>query len=242
MGAPQRYADGVTNIGKGKTLSEMPMLDPTKVYGSWYDFFDYTAADWIVSTSGTGAVVVSDTLAGGVGVLTTGGTAEGDFDFFQESNDGGTDDAEVYLFATGKKAWFKTRFKIVDVDQTEYMLGLHIVNADPRNAAPTDGVYFNSDDETGDVDLIIVKGSSSTVASGVCTMVDDTFVTLGFYWDGVSTIHYFVNDVEIGSVGVGTSLPDDEYLSLSWGIEAGAAGAAGTYRMFIDYIGAWMER
>ena len=119
------------------------------------------------------------------------------------------------------------------------MLGLWIYNADPRNAAPTDGIYFNSDDATGDVDLIIVKNSSSTVASGICTMTDDTFVSLGFYWDGVSTIHYFVNDVEIGSIGVGTSLPDDQYLPVAWGNEGGEAGAQ---TFTIDYIGAWMER
>jgi len=242
MGAPQRYADGVTNIGKAKTLSEMPMLDPTKVYGYFNDFFEWTATDWIVSTieAGAGAATeaISDTETGGAVVITNDAGAD-DFDFFQLSRDGGINDSEVFYFATGKKAWFKIRFKGNDVDQSEYMAGIHIVNADPRNAAPTDGVWFESDDETGQVDLVIVKDSSRTVASGICTMIDDTYVSLGYYWDGVTTVHYFVNDVEIGSIGVGTSLPDDEYLALSFGHENGEAVAN---TMTVDYIGAWMER
>ena len=214
------------------------MLDPTKVYGYFNDFFEYTATDWVVSTSGTGAVAVSDTITGGAAVLTTG-TGDNEHDWMQLSNDGGTDDSEVFLFATGKKAWFKARFKMGDVTQNEYMLGLFIENTDPRAAAPSDGIWFESVDATTDLDLIITKNSSNTTASGIHTMVDNTFVAIGFYWDGISTIHYFINDVEIGSIGVGTSLPDDEYVSLVWGNENGEVGAQ---TMTIDYIGAWMER
>ena len=209
MSSPKRYTDGVTNVAKGTALGEMPQLDPTKVYGYFNDFFMYSTADWVTSTSGTGSLAVSDTITGGALVITPGAATEGKFDSIQLSKDGGTNDSETFLFATGKKAWFKTRIQGSDVDQSEYVIGLHIVNTDPRNAAPTDGVYFNSDDATGDVDLIIVKNSSQTIAAGITTMTDATWVSLGFYWDGVDTIHYFVNDAEVGSVGVGTSLPDD---------------------------------
>ena len=45
--------------------------------------------------------------------------------------------------------------------------------------------------------------------------------------------------LEQGSIGVGTSLPDDATCAISFGIEAGEAEAGA---MHLDYIGAWMER
>lgn len=239
MSSPQRYADGVTNIAKGKTLSEMPTLDPTVTHGYFNDFFQYAATDWVVSTSGTGTLAVSDTVTGGALVITPGAATEGKFDSIQLSRDGGTNDSEVFLFATGKKAWFKTRIYGADVDQMEIDIGLCIVNTDLRNSAPTDGVWFSSDDATGDVDLIIAKNSSQVKVSGVTTMSDTTWVSLGYYWDGIDTIHYFVDDVKKGEVYVGTSLPDDEYLTVTISNETGE-GAANA--LSVDYIGAWMER
>ena len=239
MGSPVRYADGVTNIAKGKTLSEMPILDPTVLHGYFNDFFEYAAADWVVSTSGTGALAVSDTIAGGGLVITPGAATENLFDAIQLSNDGGTNDAETFLFATGKKAWFKTRLQGADVDQMELVIGLHIVNTDPRNAAPSDGIWFNSDDETTDIDLVIAKNSSQVLVSGIATWADATWVSLGFYWDGVDTVHYFVDDVKKGEVYVGTSLPDDEYVAVSICNETGEAAANA---LTVDYVGAWMER
>ena len=238
MGAPQRYADGVTNIGKAKTLSEMPMLDPTKVYGYFNDFFEFTAADWVVtSINGPGTTVVSDALPGGVVAITTD-TADNDADWFQLSKDGGTNDSEVYYFATGKKAWFKCRFKITEITNADVVLGLHIVDTTP-DAGLTDGVYFVTVEDSEELDLVVRKDSSDSGVSGIHTLLDDTFVTVGYYWDGVKTIHYFINDVETGSVGVGTSLPDDEYITLSFGAKTGTGAAA---VLSIDYIGAWMER
>jgi len=239
MSAPQRYADGVTNIAKGKTLSEMPMPDPTVTHGYFNDFFQYSTADWITSTSGTGTLAVSDTVAGGALVITPGAATEGKFDSIQLSKDGGTNDSEVFLFATGKKAWFKTRIYGADVSDMELDIGLCLVNTDLRNAAPADGVWFTSDDGTTDIDLIIAKNSSQVKVSGIGTWADTTWISLGYYWDGVDAIHYFVDDVKKGEVYVGTSLPDDEYLTVTISNETGEATANA---LSIDYIGAWMER
>ena len=118
------------------------------------------------------------------------------------------------------------------------MAGLYLANTDPINDPPEDGIWFESADGTGEVDLVISVSDSRTVASGICTLTDDTYVTLGYYWDGIKTVHYFVNDIEVGSIGVGTSLPD-VVTSLSFGFENGEAVAN---TMTVDYIGAWMER
>ena len=242
MGAPKRYSDGVTNIGKAKTLSEMPMPDPTKTYGVFDDFFTWDAGvSWEISDDDSGGTeLISATETGGVLVLTNTAGAT-DYCFVQYSEDGGTTPSTTFLFATGKKAWFKARLKVNDdtPNASYWTAGLYIDNDDPYNANPDDGVWFESGAASNEVDLYITKGGSDTISAGVFTTTDDTYLTIGYYWDGVDTIHYFKNDVEEGSVGVGTSLPDDAPCALSFGIENGEAAAN---IMHIDYIGAWMER
>jgi len=242
MSSPKRFSNGVTNVEAGSTLGMMPALDPTKIYGYFNDFFQYAATDWVLSTTEAGAGSASEAIAddetGGVLLVTNAG-GSGDHDNFQLSRDGGTNDSETFLFATGKKAWFKARFKSNDGDKVTTHIGLHIVNTDPVNAAPTDGVYFKTTTATADISLVCVKDSVSSVASGLGTLGDDTFVSVGFYWDGVDTIHVFVDDAEVATVTPGTTLPTDEYLAVSFGVENGEA-AANTLE--IDYIGAWMER
>lgn len=241
MGAPQRYSDGVTNIGKAKTLSEMPMLDPTKTYGVFDDFFTYAAADWENDEDGTGTELISATETGGVLVLTTEGAQTDDFNFVQYSEDGGTTPSTTFLFALGKKAWFKARLKLSETTAniSSWTAGLYINNEDPIASNADDGVWFESATTSTDVDLYITKGGSDTVVAGAFQCVSGTYLTLGFYWDGIDTIHYFKDDVLEGSVGVGTSLPDDATCAISFGLENGEAAANA---MHVDYIGAWMER
>ena len=239
MTTPQRYTKGVTTADQGETLGQFVLPDPTKTYGYFNDFFQYAATDWVLSTveagAGSATEAISDTATGG-GLLLTNAAGSGDHDFLQLSKDGGTNDSETFLFSTGKKAWFKTRFQVSDGDKTVVFAGLYIVNTDPQNAAPTDGVYFKSN--LGVVSFIEVKNSVSTTESAIATVGDATDIDLGYYWDGVDTISIFVNDVFKASVASGT-LPDDENLAVSFGVENGEAVAD---TMLIDYIGAWMER
>jgi hypothetical protein len=213
--------------------------DPTKVYGYFNDFFQYASTDWVLTTAeagaGNAAEAIADDETGGVLTITNAG-GNGDHDNFQLSKDGGTNDSESFLFAVGKKAWFKIRCKSNDGDKIHSFLGLHITNTDPVAAAPTDGVYFEI--TGGAVSFVVRKDSSSSTESSIATLGDDTFVTLGFYWDGIDTFTIYVNDSEVGTVSNGT-LPDDEYLAVSFGVENEEASAN---TLEIDYIGAWMER
>ena len=239
MSSPKRYSSGVTNVTSSSTMGSFLAPDPTLIYGYFNDFFSYAATDWVLTTqeTGTATEALADDETGGVLIVANAPT-DTDHDNFQLSKDGGTSDSETFIFAVGKKAWFKTRFKSNDGDKVTIHIGLHIVNTDPVAAAPTDGVYFKTTTATADISFVCVKDSISDVASGLGTLGDDAFVILGYYWDGVDTFHVFVNDVEVTTVGKG-SLPDDEYLAVSFGCETGEAVAN---TLEIDYIGAWMER
>ncbi len=69
-------------------------------------------------------------------------------------------------------------------------------------------------------------------------MANDTFINLGFYYDGVSQIQYFVNGV-LGGASVTTNLPDDEDLTVTFAIQNGEAVAK---TMTVDYIFVAKER
>ena len=70
-------------------------------------------------------------------------------------------------------------------------------------------------------------------------MADDTFITVSWYMDpDASKVYYSVNNAE--PVGVtNANLPDDEELTVSFGIQNGEAVAK---VMTIDYITVMVER
>jgi len=241
MTSPTRFTKGVTNRDANDPFGQFFETDPTRLHRYFNDFFVYAATDWVLTTAEAGAgnasEVIADDETGGVLLITNAG-GSGDHDNFQLSKDGGTNDSETFLFAVGKKAWFDCRFKSNDGDQVTIHIGLHIVNTDPVNAAPTDGVYFKTTDDTGDISFLVRKDSTETASSGLGTLGDDTFVRLSYYWDGVDTFTVFVNGAEVTTTGSG-NLPDDERLAISFAVENGEAD---TNTLELDYIGAWMER
>ena len=244
MATPRRYEKGVTNVAQGTTMGMFVDMDPSKCYGIFDDFLVYDATNahhykltTVEDGAGSATEAVSDTEAGGALVITNAAGAS-DADSFQWSKDLGTTATENFLFAAGKKAWFKCRFKGNDVDQSVYLLGLHIIDTTPTASAPTDGVYFQTDDGDADIDLHVRKNSTETLTSAIAKMADDTYISLGYYYNGNDAIYYYVNDAYAGS-SVVTYLPDDESLSLSFAFGNGEAVAN---TMTIDYIGAWMER
>ena len=241
MSSPRRYSNGVTNVASDKTLGSYIDTDPTKVVTFFDDFMPYTAADWVKTATsvgtGTSAAAQSDTYVGGAVVITNAAN-EDDSLWLQHSHDGGTNDLEGWRIQAGKKAWFKAKFQGDDVDQTDFIVGIHIAATDPIDTAPTDGIWFQSDDGDGNIDIHCVKNSVYTTASAIGTLVDATDIEVGFYWDGVDTIKYFVDDIEKGILSSGT-IPDDEYMAVSFGCQNGEAVAN---TMTVDYIFAAMER
>jgi hypothetical protein len=70
-------------------------------------------------------------------------------------------------------------------------------------------------------------------------MADDTFITTTFFIDkNASKVFYSINNADPVGV-VNTNLPDDEELTVSFGIQNGEAAAQ---TMTIDYVVAAVER
>ena len=232
MANPTRFPSGIaTGAKKGNTAS-YPMPDPTKWITYFNDFNEYVAGDWTITTteagSGDATEALSSTSAGGL-LLITNDDADNDADFLNLK-------VENFKFASGKRTFFKSRFKVSDATQSDFVMGLQITDTTPL--VVSDGVYFMKDEGDASLDFHVEKDASDTTASAISTVSDDTFLIAGFFYDGKSAIEYYVDDVKLGT-SVTTNLPDDEELTVSFGIMNGAAAAK---TMTVDYIFVSQER
>lgn len=226
-----RFPNGVANCGDTAFFADMGQLDPTKFHTYFEDFDTFNTGDWTITTTEAGAGSATEALADGDGglLLITNDAADNDADFFQKVG-------ESFKFVSGKKLWFKSRFKVSDATQSDVVIGLQITDTTPLDV--TDGVFFLKADGAATVDFLVEKNNTATTTSSVATLVADTFIVLGFYYDGASTIQIWVDDAVVGT-SVTTNLVDDEELTISFGIQNGEAVAK---TMTVDYILAVKER
>lgn len=240
--AVQRFANGVSTAASTATLANFGMPDPTIWSVYMNDFKNLLDIDttnvWVLTTveTGTATEVISDAPNGEL--LITNGTADNDSDFFQSKY-------ETFTFQSGKEAFFKMKFKVADATESDFFMGLQIRDTDPLNASPgvTYGVYFQKDDGDASLDFHVVENSADTAASAIATISNNTFVTVGFYYDGGTSIEYFVDDVSKGTAtNTAVLLDNGDYtkaLTISFGLKNGAAAAK---TMTVDYIFVASER
>ncbi len=227
MASPVRYPSGVTTTVKTSTLGEFILPDMTKAHVYWEDFDYYLATDWMVVEVGVATQILTD-ADNGILLITTA-ALDNDSSFQQKVG-------ESFLFETGKKLWFEARFQTSDATESDIVMGLQITDTTPLDV--TDGVFFIKPDDAATVDFVVEKDNVATTTSAVATLANATNIRLGFFYDGVNKIKIFVDGVQVGS-SVTTNLPDDEVLTLSFGIQNGIAGVK---TMSIDYILAAKER
>lgn len=231
MGNPARFTSGVTNNPTTNIMRALPVLDPTKVHTYFNDFDKYDAADWTITTTEAGGGDATEALAdadGGVLVITND-AADNDLDFIQKKG-------ESFMFVTGKKLWFKARFKIFEVIQCDAKIGLIITDTTLLDV--TDGVYFGTDDGDALLDFGVEKNNVATAVTGIKTLVADTYLEVAFYYDGKAGIEYAIDGVIKGTAAL-TNLPDDEELTVTFGIQNGEAVAN---VLSLDYILVAKER
>ncbi|MCK5616606.1 hypothetical protein KAR91_82865 [Candidatus Pacearchaeota archaeon] len=226
------FDNGINNRTAGTIFGSMKQLDPTKFhnYLEDFDYFNLTSGeDWIITVDGSGTAILIDG-DGGLLQLANGGAGDDEHIFLNKVG-------ESSLFELGKPLYFKARFSTNQPVESDILMGLQITSVLPITA--TDGVFFLKSDDSDVVDLIIRKDSVDITISAVTTLVADTFVELSFFWDGIDMIWAGVNNTAVARVAVGSSLPDDEDLTISFGIQNGDAL---TGVMVVDYIFVAKER
>lgn len=223
-----RFPNGLTNVGVDAPFADLKMPAPTLFHTYFEDFDYYVAGDWTVTETDSGA---TQALADGDGglLLITNTAADNDLVSLQKKG-------ESFLFESGKRLFFEARFKVNDATESDVVIGLQITDTTPLDV--TDGVFFIKADGAATVNLLVEKNNTATTTSSVATMVDDTFITLGFYYDGSTQIQYSVNGTVLGT-SVTTNLPNDEALTVTMALQNGAAAAK---TMTVDYVFVAKER
>ena len=227
------FPNGVNNITAQNILGQLTQPDFTQSHTYFDDFDTYTAGNWTVTETQAGATQALANVDGGV-LLLTNSAADNDLNALQKVG-------ESFKFEAGKKLFFKARFAVSDATESDFVVGLQITDTTPL--AVTDGVYFRKDDGDANLDFVVIKDSTASTATAIATVANNTYLTVGFYYNGINEIVYAAsannnNPTILGKLAV-TNLPDDEELTISFGIQNGEAVAK---TMSIDYIFVSKER
>lgn len=224
-----RLPKGLSTAAKQTTLWDFTAPDPTKNHVYFNDFDQYVAGDWTVTETQAGATQALVDADGGVIALTNSGT---DNDINQIQKVG-----ESFRLSASKEAWLKIRVKVSDATNTDVNVGLIITDTDIVGGV-TDGWYFTkAEDSTSVVFRQVLNSSASTVTAG--TAADNTYMTLGAYYDGVATTKVFFNDVHVGSITSSTNLCTDEDLTVTLNLQNGSGAA---HVLSCDYFFAAIAR
>lgn len=224
-----------TAFSLGRLANEMPPCPGDLAWSVLFNDFqhptDYNTSDWTLTTVEAGASSATEAISnadGGI-LLITNDAADDDSDFFQLAK-------ETFKFEAGKRILFAMRLKVSDATQCDFVAGLQITDTTPL--AVSDGVYFRKDDGDAFLDFVVVKDSVATTDTAIFTVSNDTYMVLAFEYNGYDAIYPWINGVRGQKVAV-TNLPDDEELTLSFGIQNGEAVAK---TMSVDYYYVAKER
>lgn len=235
MGSPVRFPFGVTNVEKTTLFGSAPFLSPDKAYTNFDDFMSYVAASWTITNVGTTPTQALVDVSGGVLQLTTVASAASST-YLQRIG-------AAWLPVAGKQTWFESRLRLSNVLDTLMVMGLQIADTTPLDA--TDGIYFIKPTAgAAGVNLVCRKDATtgSIQQAGVATLVNNTFVTLGFHFDGKRYVTPYVNNVAGSRIDLTTTLSaflPDAQLRISMGVGNGASVSQNAQ---IDYIFVAQER
>jgi len=226
-----RFPYGLTNVSEVDLFSDMVQPDPTLFHTYFQDFDTYTAGDWTVTETDASATQALTAGDGGL-LLITNTAADNDLVALQKN-------PAAFTFTAGKKTFFRCRFKVSDATQSDLVFGLQVVDSTPLDV--TDGIYFLKADGAATLDFICRKNAStgSVTATAVATMADDTFIELGFYYDGQSKVAYEINGSVLGSLDASSAYLPDTTCTVSFALQNGEAVAK---TMTVDYVYVAKER
>ena len=226
-----RFPFGLTNVNDVNLFADMVQPDPTLFHQYFQDFDTYVAGDWTVTETDAAATQALTAGDGGL-LLVTNTAADNDLVALQKN-------PAAWTFTAGKKTFFRCRFKVSNATESDLVFGLQVVDATPLDV--TDGVYFLKADGSTNVAIIARKNAStgSTTATAITTMANDTFIELGWCYDGQSTIAYEVNGTVLGSLDGSSSYLPDTTCTVSFALQNGNAVAR---TMTVDYIFVAKER
>jgi hypothetical protein len=248
MASPTRFPAGVSTQSVGSTLGQYPSPDPSDVAQDFHEFDQYVAADWTVTNTASHATIGLTAGAGGLMSIAGGAssvTADIGAILSNPLNFNIPVNAVSSAYPPTTRAWCYGAFKVTTAINDQIQFG-----ATSSNAAltPTDGIYFNKAAGSTAITFVVRKSSASLAATSystgtttVATLVNATFIKLGWFYDGAGTINVFVDDNMVCAVDVGfksgavvATFPQAVNLGQGFGLKS-AATAPTTSDMIVDF-------
>lgn len=216
---------GQTNAQLNTVLSTYGANDPTVFHQYFNDFDTYTAGDWTNTATGS---VTNSIVAGDGGILSLANSAaNNDLDSLQLT-------AATFQVVQGQQAWFKARFNVSNATNAALIVGLIQTTTTPLTV--TNGIYFRKSAASTTLNMITTATSTSTtVAAG--TMANTTYVSVGWWYDGISGIRGFLNGNPIGMSTA--NIPFATNLNLTLAV---ANGTGATNTLLVDNVFCSTER
>ena len=221
---------GINQDAESQNLGSLTFPDPTACHTWFDDFDDYVAGEWTITETGSGTRAVGN-LDGGVLVITNA-ASDNDCNFLQWSGATNASTVETWKWEATKSMWFKARFKVSEATQSDFVMGLQITDTAPLDA--TDGLFFIKEDGSTTMTFRAEKDDTASTVTAA-TIAANTYLTCGFWWNAqTGVLNVYVDDARVGSItGATTNFPDDEELTISFGIQNGDGNARS---MSLDYI------
>ena len=239
MSAPTRFLSGVATVPASQPLGNYPFPDPFHTGGSSgldvvsysNDFFSIgsTTLDWTIT--GTSSTFATTNGLGGVALITPGGTTTTTTVAAAGSS---------HQFVAGQKFWYVCRIKMSAISSTKaFTFGLQ--KGSGATGSATDGFWFTKPASSTSLNLVsVVDGTSTTLVTGVTTVVADTYLDVAFYYDGTDILVYssdaVVARVTAPTVGATATTLTDELLNVVFNVVPTA-----TDTLSIDYVLAAQE-
>ena len=231
------FPSGLTNAQVDTCLGTYTSHDLTKNHEFWTDFdtvsVGTSATDWLATNVGSTPTYVASSVDNGALLITN--TAGASDSCFLQYLGKASAVLETFSFVVGYQTWFKIRFKTNDATNSIIVAGLQITDTTP--AAVSDGVFFIKPTGAATVNFVVEASNVATTVTNIGSLADNTYATLGFWFNGIDRIAYFLNDVNVGSAAI-TNMPGHT-LTMSFGIQNGASAAK---TLTVDYIFAARER
>ena len=213
MSAPTRFLSGVATVPASQPLGNYPFPDPFHTSGTSgldvvtyaNDFFNIgsTTLDWTIT--GSSSTFTTTNGVGGVALITPGGTTTTSTVAMTGSG---------FQFVSGQKFWYVCRIKMSAITSTKaFTFGLQ--KGSGATGSATDGIWFTKPASSTTLSLVSrVDGTSTTLVTDVTTVAADTYVEVGFYYDGTDVLvysdHALVARISAPTIGAtGTTLTDE---------------------------------
>jgi hypothetical protein len=199
-----RFPNGISTSAENTIASSLPFPDPTKFHTFLTDFYQFIAAEWLITETQAGALQSLVPVNGGVLQLLNS-AALNDINQIQKT-------PLTSLLDPAKKLFMKFRLSLNDANLTHLAVGLYPVVPDATNAAAiVQGISMIKPSGSNNVTVYVRRDAGVNGVSAIAQfpVPSGLIGELTFYWDGAGRLYYGTNNTVLGYLQVPpTSFPN----------------------------------